>query len=177
MLDVMEEYPMAESFKIVATDDAFAMKSFILKPYPFRNQPAPNRIFNYRLSRARRIVENVFGIAANKFRVLRKPMNLKPNIATDIVLAICALHNFLLSTKESRMNYFHQGLLDMEDPNTYDIQPGSWRDENMPESTYFPLQRGNLHNYTTSQKEVRDEFREYFMTPLGEVPWQYRHII
>nr|XP_023013510.1 protein ALP1-like [Leptinotarsa decemlineata] len=48
-------------------DDAFPMKPYILKPYPFQNQPAPNRIINYRLSRARRIIENVFGIMANKF--------------------------------------------------------------------------------------------------------------
>jgi hypothetical protein len=37
-------------------DDAFGMRNYIMKPYPFKDQPAPNRIFNYRLSRARRIV-------------------------------------------------------------------------------------------------------------------------
>lgn len=31
---------------VFVADDTFAMKSYILKPYPFRNQPAPNRIFN-----------------------------------------------------------------------------------------------------------------------------------
>ena len=55
-------------------DDAFAMRHYITKNYPFKDQPAPNRIFNYRLSRACRITENVFGITANRFCVLKKPL-------------------------------------------------------------------------------------------------------
>jgi len=51
-------------------DDVFAMRNYIMKPYPFKDQPAPNQIFNYQLSRACRIVD-VFGIIANRFRVLR----------------------------------------------------------------------------------------------------------
>lgn len=157
-------------------DDAFAMKSYILKPYPFRDQPAPNRIFNYRLSRARRIVENAFGIIASKFRVLRKPINLNPNKVTNIVLTICALHNFLLSSNASRGNYIQQGLADTEDQQAHEITPGSWREETMTASSFFPLQADVRHNYTTSQKQVREEFKEYFMTPSGEIAWQYRHI-
>ncbi|KAJ8966817.1 hypothetical protein NQ317_006323 [Molorchus minor] len=44
---------------VVVADDAFALKPHLMKPYPFRNQPGINRVYNYRLSRARRIVENV----------------------------------------------------------------------------------------------------------------------
>jgi len=82
-------------------DDAFAMRNYIMKPYPFKYQPAPNRIFNYRLSRARRIVENVFGIIANRFHVLRKPLIQNPTSTVNIVLAVCVLHNFLMSTQGS----------------------------------------------------------------------------
>ncbi|XP_046737107.1 putative nuclease HARBI1 [Diprion similis] len=60
---------------VFVADDAFVMRSYILKRYPFRNQPAPNLLFNYRLSRAHRIVENAFGIIANTFRVLRRPID------------------------------------------------------------------------------------------------------
>lgn len=51
-------------------DSAFPLQNHIMKPYPGEYpKGSPRRIFNYRLSRARRIVENVFGITASVFRV------------------------------------------------------------------------------------------------------------
>ena len=47
-------------------DDAFALKPWMVKPYPSRGLSTHERIFNYRLSRARRVVENAFGILANR---------------------------------------------------------------------------------------------------------------
>lgn len=134
---------------VFVADDVFAMRSYILKPYPFRNQPAPNRIFNYRLSRARRIVENAFGIIANRFRVLRRPINLCPNTVENIILAICTLHNLLLSTNKSRSAYFYPGSIDTEDTENRNIQPGDWHNDS-PENSFFSLHQGTAHNYTTS---------------------------
>ena len=47
---------------VIVADDAFA-----LKPYSQVGLTKERCIFNYRLSRARRVVENAFGILANRF--------------------------------------------------------------------------------------------------------------
>ena len=48
-------------------DDVFSLRSWIMKPHSKKTMTAAERIFNYRLSRARRIVENAFGILANRY--------------------------------------------------------------------------------------------------------------
>ena len=47
-------------------DNAFAMKTWLMKPFAHTDQVTPERLFNYRLSRARRCVECAFGILANR---------------------------------------------------------------------------------------------------------------
>ncbi|KAK7925261.1 hypothetical protein WMY93_007571 [Mugilogobius chulae] len=42
-------------------DEAYPLRSDLMKPFPLRQMDKSHRIFNYRLSRARRVVENAFG--------------------------------------------------------------------------------------------------------------------
>ena len=76
-------------------DDAFPLKENLMKPYPFRALSYEKRTFNYRLSRARRIVENAFGIRPNCFRVFLSPIQFEPKIVEKITVASCVLHNYL----------------------------------------------------------------------------------
>nr|CAI5856995.1 unnamed protein product [Callosobruchus analis] len=63
---------------VFVADDAFPLQRHIMNPYAGTHaKGAPKRIYNYRLSRARRIVENAFGILSAVFRVLRKPTHIK----------------------------------------------------------------------------------------------------
>lgn len=56
-------------------DDAFPLQNYTMKPYSGNNEAgSTKRIFNYRLSRARRVVENAFGTLSVVFRVLRTPL-------------------------------------------------------------------------------------------------------
>lgn len=81
---------------VILGDQAFALNRYMMTPFSGVHQKgSKERIFNYRLSRARRVVENAFGIMTSKFRVLRKAMILKPTSAKKIVLACVHLHNFL----------------------------------------------------------------------------------
>ena len=47
-------------------DDDFPLKEYLQKPFPHRGLTRRERIYNYHLSRARRVVENAFGILANR---------------------------------------------------------------------------------------------------------------
>ena len=66
---------------VVVADDAFPLKTYLMKPYTLRNLSKEKIIFNYRLSRARRIVEIAFGILANRFTVFLSPMSITPQNA------------------------------------------------------------------------------------------------
>lgn len=146
---------------VIVADDAFALKPYLIKPFPFRNQPAPNRVYNYRLSRARRMVESVFGIIASKFRTLRRPIELNPKKTKYVTMAACALHNFIISRTEST----HQRYIE----NTNDS-------ESLPEHNLIDLERGLNNNSGNVAQQIREAFKDYFISPEGEVPWRYQHI-
>lgn len=57
-------------------DDASPLGKRILKPYPNRGLTIEKHINNNKLSRARRVIENFFGILANRFKVLLNTINL-----------------------------------------------------------------------------------------------------
>jgi hypothetical protein len=83
-------------------DEAFALSQHLIKVFPgMYPTDSKERVFNYRVCRARRVVENMFGISSSVFQVLRKPLLLQPENATLIVMAVIHLHNFLRRSKES----------------------------------------------------------------------------
>jgi hypothetical protein len=55
---------------VFIADEAFALEKHILKPYPQKKLDYQKRIYNYRLARARNVVENAFGLIANRFRIM-----------------------------------------------------------------------------------------------------------
>lgn len=69
-----------------------------MRPYPSKNLTKQQRIFNYRLSRARRVVENAFGILASRWRNYQKPLNTSLETADAIIKAPVCLHNLLMNT-------------------------------------------------------------------------------
>lgn len=123
-----------------------------------------------RLSRARRCVENAFGISCSRWRCLSRTMLVKPDRAQVIVAACCSLHNFLLKT--DRDSYCPPGFADQitEDGR---IVEGSWRNSLGPESMFHSDHR----NVTTGRqpqnaKEIRNLLKLYVNTELGAVPWE-----
>ena len=84
------------SFVFVA-DEAFALKPFMLRPFPRRNDNLYKlTIFNYRLSRAKQVIENTFGVLASQFRIFRRSIIGKTGNIKKITKAAVILHNFLM---------------------------------------------------------------------------------
>jgi len=81
---------------IIVADEVFQLNSFTMRPYPGRNITAERRIFNYRLFRARRVVEKTIGIMAARWRIYQKPMNTSLATTEAIVQATICLHNFMM---------------------------------------------------------------------------------
>lgn len=85
---------------VIVADEAFPLKPYLLRPYPGNQISGDNSKynFNYRLSRARRVSENAFGILSQKFRIYNRRLNLHPENADRIVLSTCVLHNYIKKT-------------------------------------------------------------------------------
>ena len=161
----------------LVADDAFPLTRHIIKPYATDlNRGSPKRVFNYRLSRARRIVENAFGLLASVFRIFRKAIEIKvENTVVDIVLACVYLHNFLRSQPDSARYYSPQGCFDKEDASTGEIIPGSWRQVTSGDSGVRPL-RSTPRNASRTAKDIREEFMNYFMSAEGSISRQNKYL-
>jgi hypothetical protein len=88
-------------------DDAFGISEHIMHPYSGKSLTHAKKIFNYRLSRARRFIECTFGIMANKWRIFHRPMNVNIDFAECIIRACCVLHNFV----RLKDGYNHEDIL------------------------------------------------------------------
>lgn len=158
---------------VLVADDAFAIRPNLLKPYAQRGLSMVQRVFNYRLSHTRRVIENVFGIMSARFRVLRAPINLDAEKTKKVTLACCVLHNFLITT--NRSHYLPPHFIDECDANGVTV-PGTWRQDQIPaHSTIYPLEIDSDTVDSPSAREVQEEFANYFVEE-GELDWQYQHL-
>ena len=151
-------------------DDAFSLKPHIIKPYPQSGLTDERRIFNYRLSRARRISENLFGIIANRWLFFRSVILLSPKSIEVMLMATLTIHNFLRKSP-SRSIYCPAGLTDSEN-SSGGFNPGFWR-KDPPRNSVLPLQIPQCgHNASKDAKQVREIFKDYFFNE-GAVEWQW----
>lgn len=144
-------------------DDAFPLTRRIMKPYGTANTLTNDqRIFNYRLSRARRTVENAFGILTMRWGCLRSEFLCTPEKVKIIVAACCALHNFLLNRgpaySKAADRYDEKG----------NLVEGEWR-------TYQQMDSINGQKRGRPQETgayIRRKLTEYFKN-INILPFQY----
>jgi hypothetical protein len=148
-------------------DDAFPLRTYMMKPFAHRRQTIAERIFNYRLSRARRIVENAFGILANRFRVLLSTINMEPEVVSQMAMACVCLHNILCIRYPAAQNR----LFDYEGPD-HNLIPGAWREEGVLREV--EAVRGG--NRATRQAKQQRIYLKHYLNTIGAVPWQRQMI-
>lgn len=158
---------------VILGDEAFPLRRYLMKPYPRSKRLSyEQKIFNYRLCRARRIIENAFGILSSRFRVFRSQILLHPTKVVKVVKAACALHNWMRKTKKA-MNC----TVDVENHFAGTITPGSWReDKNRPKArVLINLSPSQHRNCLVEAREKRDKLASYFIGE-GAVTWQDKMI-
>lgn len=165
---------------VAVADAAFPLRTNLMKPYGGKKLSAEQQIFNYRLSRCRRCIENTFGIMAARWRILRRSMVCNPERAVSYVKAICVLHNYLQLQDDERPAgqrlYCPPGYVDTHNLDG-SIIPGQWRSDN--DGNAFlqrPLTTVPSNRYSTAAANVRQSFTSYFVSNEGAVSWQNKAV-
>ena len=98
-----------------------------MKPYPKEILPLKERIYNYRLSRACRIIENAFGILAARCRIFRKPIIAKEKVVINVTKAATAPHNYLMHGRQFEPLNQYCPLKFVNYETSSGLQAGEWR--------------------------------------------------
>ena len=80
-------------------DSGYPLLTWLMKPYA--HNTSAQRSYNYRLSRARIVVENAFGRLKARWRQLLKPNDMLIENVPNLVAACCVLHNICEIHKEA----------------------------------------------------------------------------
>ena len=92
-------------------DEIFPLKEWLMRPFAGK-LTKQKRIFNYKLSRARRNIENCFGILAARWRIFSTPIEASVEHAQQYTLTCMSLHHYLRQTDNAR--YCPSGFIDQE---------------------------------------------------------------
>lgn len=144
----------------IVGDAAFPLKENLMRPFPGKNLPHNQANFNKRQSKARCPIENTFGIAVARWRILKSPFCMLPESAENIVKAVVVLHNFV--KKHNAYQYSPPEFTDRFD-DSGNLVPGEWRTvtDPLPSIAADAVTRG--HNAPRYAYHVRNILAEYLV--------------
>ena len=153
---------------VMVGDEAFPLVRNIMRPYPGRkkNKLGPKKtIFNYRLSRARRLVESAFGILASRNRVFKSTSCMLPENYTKVILAATVMHNYLCGHLVTKMH------ARAEKQKLDEVKDDASKSAKAP----CVLKDWRKVGYRAHPNAiaVRDEFTRHFYQE-GQVRWQWK---
>lgn len=160
----------------IVADAAFPLHENIIRPYPGNYLDEKKKIFNYRVSRARRTIESAFGILSSRWRILQRAIQADIDVCEVIVQATVVLHNYLQNSEKdipiSQRKYCPTGFGDYIDEEGQ-VHLGSWREEG---HNLKSVNKMGGNNATNLAKKYRDVLAEYFISREGWVPWQQDYV-
>lgn len=156
-------------------DEAFPLRSTMMRPFPGRTTVLPQdvKVFNYRLSRARRTIENAFGILVARWRIFRSVITANPVNTETLVKGALCLHNYIKYSEDNDLigtrRYCPVNYVDSYGPNGEMID-GQWRNETRSNQLRDIGRIGS--NFSSREAiELRRNLKAYLMGN-GQVPWQ-----
>ena len=79
--------------KLFIGEGAFPLRAYLLKPYQGSDLSTDEELFNKKVSSARNVVENAFGLMSSVFRIFLSTMSVDVQFAKMNTLTCCILHN------------------------------------------------------------------------------------
>ncbi len=146
-------------------DDAFPLRTYMMKPYGRLGLELPERIYNYRMGHFRRVCKNAFSILANRYACLLSVIKFQPNISTNIILTAICCHNIM----HMRYPAIQNAAMDQENDNNNLIPDEWWRGNTWEQE----LQHIHSHREMKAGKQLREYLKHYYNSAVGAVPWQH----
>jgi hypothetical protein len=128
---------------VLIGDGAYPLFDFIMKPYCDNGHLTDSqKLFNYKLSRARMTVENTFAKLKGAWRILQKRVDVHISRVNNIINSCCILHNYCEKKKETLSANFEVTKVESCDS----------------------IAISNIHTEVPSARVTRDKLANYFKT-------------
>ena len=140
---------------VFVADEAFPLRRDLMRPFPGTHLYGSRRAFNFRLSHARLIMENTFGILTSQWCMYRGVIGVSPSNVVACVKATCILHNLIRRTTRP----------------TTRPRPSAGPSANREAAGLQRVTRAGSNNATQEALCVREAYVSYFCNE-GTVGWQ-----
>ncbi|XP_067212571.1 uncharacterized protein [Linepithema humile] len=148
---------------VLVADEAFGLTTYMMRPFSRNDLDTRKKVFNYRLSRARRTVECAFGLLTARWRIYGKPIIASTSTAQKIIQATTVLHNYIMLTEKD---------LDIKQRcySNFTIQ-----DRKVTSLGLRDIPISSSSN-TAEAKKIREDFADFFYGS-GALPWQWNKVL
>ena len=146
-----------------------------MKPFR-RNQThsIEDKIFNARLSHARKIIECAFGVLTRKFNIFQHQLNFKLKNTEIIIMACVCLHNYIISRNlelsDDQINFYKDNL------QFHSFNDSISSSESESDGSDSEEDNLNQEEEDAEANNTRNLLKNYFISRAGYTKWQWNKI-